>query len=437
MKKSSPFPDHSVSERSGVEEVRRINGLAKVGEWRVDFSTGEMTGPSGTVRLEPKVAQLLQELAGRAGRVVSREELMAAIWPDVIVGDDSLARIVSKLRRALGDDAREPRYVETMSKRGYRLVASVERLEGGERSESSGLRGKRWIALVATTGLLGLLLVWAGLLYRSTGEGPPEAAGQAEGIPALLARAEDSYFQFSRADNEAAIELYERVLGINPDDPIALAGLANALAQRSFRWPHPAGSGGEEFTTLGEALAAGHLEREPAVSQLERAERLARRAVEFAPETAATHKALGLVVSAQGDFEAALSAYRRALELDPEAWGAMINIGDILGITGRHEEALPYFERAFEAMGRAYESDAVRIRPWHDELGVLIAGRYRERGDLSAAEGWYRRVLADSPLHPDATRGLAGVLREGGDAQAADRLCTELAERLGPEEACR
>jgi DNA-binding winged helix-turn-helix (wHTH) protein/Tfp pilus assembly protein PilF len=426
-----------VSERSGTEKVRRINVLAMVGEWRVDFSTGEMTGPSGAVRLEPKVSQLLRELAGRAGRVVSREELMAAIWPDVIVGDDSLARLVSKLRRALGDDAREPRYIETMSKRGYRLLAPVDRIETADRADSQRARGWRWFALTAAVVLLVLAAVLGGLLYGPQRDEPQVDTVESDRILALLARAEDSYFQFSRADNEAAIELYERVLGIDPDDPIALAGLANALAQRSFRWPYPAGSGGEEFTTLGDALAAGHLEHEPALSQLERAERLARRAVEVAPESAATHKALGLVVSAQGDFDSALSAYRQALALDPEAWGPMINIGDILQIEGRQDEALPYFERAFEAMGRAYESDAVRVRPWHAGMGVLIAERYRDRGDLTAAEGWYRRVLAYSPLHPAATRGLAGVLREGGDAQAADRLCAELAERLGPEEACR
>src|SRR5438270_13793337 len=51
---------------------------------------------------------------------------MAALWPGVIVGEDSLARTVSKLRQALGDDAKAPRYIETIAKRGYRLLVEVE-----------------------------------------------------------------------------------------------------------------------------------------------------------------------------------------------------------------------------------------------------------------------------------------------------------------------
>jgi hypothetical protein len=67
---------------------------------------------------------------------------------------------------------------------------------------------------------------------------------------------------------------------------------------------------------------------------------------------------------------------------------------------------------------------------------VLIAARHAARGDRSAAEAWYRRVLAQSPLHPGATAGLAALLRAGGDAGAAERLCAELEQRLGPERTC-
>src|SRR5690606_23215097 len=108
----------------------------------------------------------------------------------------------------------------------------------------------------------------------------------------------DFYFQFARGDNESAIELYQRVLGLHPDDPLAMAGLANALVQRCVRWPAEPGSP-KAFSRLGDALANGHLAREPARSQLQRARLLAQRAVERAPGVAATHKALGFVASAQ------------------------------------------------------------------------------------------------------------------------------------------
>jgi DNA-binding winged helix-turn-helix (wHTH) protein/TolB-like protein len=79
-----------------------------------------------TVRLEPRAVELLAFLARRAGEVVSRDELLAALWPGVIVGDNALTQVVTKLRKALGDTAREPTYIEAIAKRGYRLIAPVE-----------------------------------------------------------------------------------------------------------------------------------------------------------------------------------------------------------------------------------------------------------------------------------------------------------------------
>jgi tetratricopeptide (TPR) repeat protein len=192
-----------------------------------------------------------------------------------------------------------------------------------------------------------------------------------------------------------------------------------------------------EFTRLGDALANGHLQREPARAQLQRARQLAQRAVAVAPESSAAYKALGFVSSAQGQFEPALGSYERAVQLDHDAWGAMINTGDLLEIMGRGDEALPYFERAYAAMSRAYARNPVQVRPWYASLGVLVAERYRARGDLSAAETWYRRVLAESPMQRDAVRGLAAVLRKGGDSAGAERLCMELERRLGPDPDCQ
>lgn len=169
---------------------------------------------------------------------------------------------------------------------------------------------------------------------------------------------------------------------------------------------------------------------------MQRARQLAERAVALAPDSSAAHKALGFVPVAQREFEPALASYRRAVALDAEASGAMINIGDVLEITGRKSEALPWFERTYAAVARSYDRNPAQIRPWHARLGVAIAGRYRDRGQVPTAEAWYRKVLAQTPLHPDATRGLAVLLRAGGDATGAQRLCAELAQRLGPAQAC-
>src|SRR4051812_13223642 len=97
----------------------------KIGEWLVEPALNQLSGAGRTVKLEPKAMALLCHLAERPGQVVSREALLSAIWPGVIVGDDSLTQAVIKLRKALGDVAESPAYIQTIPKRGYRLVAKV------------------------------------------------------------------------------------------------------------------------------------------------------------------------------------------------------------------------------------------------------------------------------------------------------------------------
>ena len=409
----------------------------RFGPWLAEPASGELSGPGGRQRLEPKVMDLLCVLAARPGEVVDRETLMQALWPGVVVGDDSLARTVSKLRQALGDDARDPAYLETIARRGYRWLAGAEAAAPAEAVApvpSARSSRTRLAAAAALVVVLAAVVWWAWPTHEPA---PGADAGPAPSRERqLLARADDYYFQFSRADNEAALELYQRVLGMDPDNPDAMAGLANALAQRAIRWPGAPGPDAVQYTRLGDALAAGHLQREPARSQLERARQLADAAVSRAPGSAGAHKALGLVASAQGDLETGLRSHQTAVELDPGAWGAMINIADVLGLLGRGDEALPWFERAYEAMGADYDSHPAKVRGWQAQLGVLVADAHRARGDQAAAEAWYRRVLGIAPLDPAATRGLAAVLAAGGDADAAQRLCSELATRLGEAGEC-
>lgn len=109
------------------------NSPLQVGEWLADPGTNELRRGTRTVRIEPKSMDVLMLLARSAGRVVTRDELFAAAWPGAVVGDEALTQSINKLRRALGDDSRSPAYIETISKRGYRLVAPVG-APGGARS---------------------------------------------------------------------------------------------------------------------------------------------------------------------------------------------------------------------------------------------------------------------------------------------------------------
>ena len=94
-------------------------------DWSVRTDDGSLARDGRQERVEPKVMAVLAYLASRPGEVVTKEEVLAAVWPDAVVEEGALARCVSELRRLLGDDARQPRYIETLPRRGYRLVAEV------------------------------------------------------------------------------------------------------------------------------------------------------------------------------------------------------------------------------------------------------------------------------------------------------------------------
>lgn len=97
----------------------------RVGDWLVEPAVGCVSRDGGSVKLEPRVMDLLVCLARRPGRVLSREELEEAVWAGTVVGYDALTSAIIKLRKAFGDDSRHPWLIETVSKKGYRLIATV------------------------------------------------------------------------------------------------------------------------------------------------------------------------------------------------------------------------------------------------------------------------------------------------------------------------
>ena len=106
-----------------------------------------MAGPGGIVRLEPKVMEVLAVLSGKAGRVVSRDELLEAVWPNVIVTEHTLSRCIYQLRHELGKIGSTPGLaaynpIETLPKRGYRLLATFETLPAQSASPPRGLSSR-------------------------------------------------------------------------------------------------------------------------------------------------------------------------------------------------------------------------------------------------------------------------------------------------------
>ncbi len=103
-----------------------VRKIFNFGHFSVDFERGCVRRGEEDVSLRPKTFEVLSHLAHNPGRLVRKEELIEAVWPDVTVGDDSLVQCIRELRQILGDDAR--RLIKTVPRRGYLLDASPSTL---------------------------------------------------------------------------------------------------------------------------------------------------------------------------------------------------------------------------------------------------------------------------------------------------------------------
>ena len=159
-----------------------------------DPTAGVLRDAEGAVRLRPKTYALLEALVNAAPAVVGKDELLDRVWGREHLGETSLAQAISELRRVLGDEAKSPRFIETVHRRGYRFVAPIAEVASdgealprgsseGHRSQPEGAgtpgaptRSKGRLAMLAL-GLGGLLLV--GVLLGL--QGPRRAEGVASG----------------------------------------------------------------------------------------------------------------------------------------------------------------------------------------------------------------------------------------------------------------
>src|SRR5215831_19666219 len=94
-------------------------------DFRLDPSNVSLWRGTRALKLKPKAFDVLHYLVAHAGQLVSKDELWRAVWPDVAVTDGVLAVCVTEIRQALGDNAKAPRFIETVHRRGYRFIGKV------------------------------------------------------------------------------------------------------------------------------------------------------------------------------------------------------------------------------------------------------------------------------------------------------------------------
>jgi len=125
-----------------VEEVTRCltGGPFRIGDWIVEPALNRLSRGDSTIQLELKVMDVLVCLAERAGEVLTRQEIVDRVWATEFISDNTLTHAITEIRNALGDDARNPSFIETIHRRGYRLIAPVEPVTSDEAAISKVAR---------------------------------------------------------------------------------------------------------------------------------------------------------------------------------------------------------------------------------------------------------------------------------------------------------
>lgn len=458
--------------------------LYRVGDLTLDVDGRLLTRGEELVQLPPKTFELFVELVRRAPGVVRRQELLDTVWAHEIVNDEALTQRVMLLRRALGDDPKEPRFIASAPRWGYRLVAPVERLAAQAATVTAPVerpaddsRVTRLEATIATTRRRDRRLAWAagalvvalaGVgLYLMIGRGgrsidslaiAPFAAAVAgadtevlcSGIPATLTAAMGQLPNL-RVIAAATMARYRG----GPIDPQKVgrqlgvrAVLTGTLAQR--------GSVVAVDTELvdvtdGSRLWGAHLERpvadifalEDEISReiakgmrlrLTGAERnrLERRNTESVQAYTLYLKGRYFWNKRNEEgFDDAISCFRAAIDLDPAYALAYTGLADCFALEGSMEyglappnDAMP---KARAAAMKALELDPEQPEA-HATLGLVLRQYDWKRAD---AERELRRAIELSAGYATAHQWLAELLAELGRADEAWREI-QRAQELDP-----
>lgn len=415
------------------------NGFVS-GEWTVAPTRNLLLRGNEEVRVEPRVMDVLVHLVERAGEVVSKEELVERVWEGRYVTDDVLTVTVYGLRKALGDDARQPRYIETVSRRGYRWIAPVQFEAAAPESaaitaaaplqaETPRRRRVAWRGIAAAAAVL-LALFATGAARRLTLPHRGRHVATAESHEEYL---KGRYFldQRSLQGLQQALEHFRRAVTLDPQDPAALAGLADTYSgMADFGVASPAEMRPQAVTKAQRALALDpqSAEGHEALGRAQflfdwsfsAAERSLSRSLSLDADYMPAYQAMAWLRSAQGRYAEAIAAAHQALQLDPVNTARYTELAWVQALGGRYGDALRQIDRALQLNPRSFEihlmqgwtyelagqpdaafaayREALRLHGAPDEALRRVEAVYRAEGLRGYYRGWLHRPGAGLPL---------------------------------------
>ncbi len=328
-------------------------------DFQLDTDSGELRRSGALIYLEPQVAQVLTALVQSGGRVVTRAELQDLLWPDTYTDRErGLNNVINRARKVLGDSAVTPQWIETIPKRGYRFLASVE-------APPESRRFQPWI-WVATAAAVLLVAIGAWSLRPKSQDRPPPA----EYWSALAAIRSGTTRQL-----QSARDLLETAIRKDPTFAPAyseLAPLLLDLVDSGKIKPETGRRRASEVAQIAIRLrgdsAAAHVAMATVLLRVNWKLRLAEREIERAlwldPKSAEAWRQRATLLLTRGDTAHAVEAAERSVALDPlSPWTqtasgrALFYAGDASRSAARLEETLrtaPQFGPAHSYLSDVY-----------------------------------------------------------------------------------
>jgi tetratricopeptide (TPR) repeat protein len=357
------------------------------GDVIIDVAERRLTQRGRAVPVPPKTFDVLVELARRSGRLVTRRELLDAVWPGVFVEEGILTVHISTLRKALGDDRESARYIETVAKSGYRLLP-----KGGGPVASA-----------------------------PAGDHSPE-------LHDLVGRARAHLLSAARPQIPLAIKAFQEAIALDPLYGPSHAGLALAYcAEAEFRLAPFHEAFGRARASALKALALDDSSSDArtalgAVMFLSEwdwigAERSLQRALEMNPDHAQARLLYGRLLDAQGRLDDGLAMKLRALETDPFSPSVHLSISQSYWNQRRFDETIRWATKSLE------------LDPLHGLAREFLAGAYWAMGDFDRHMAENLKHAANHGLPASALDGLRDAYAAGGRAGVI-RLALEQASTM-------
>ena len=435
------------------------------GQFRLDPAEHLLIRDGTPVPLTEKAFQVLLVLVRNSGHLIEKLELVAAVWGDTFIEEGNLTVTISMLRKALGDDRNENRFIETVSKQGYRFLPPVSRIAPQSEAVAEvpapialpapAAAGVGWHSVarrasfaISALVVLSVIFLLQGRVDASRHSGLLPVPGAADASPqasreqlakpveairdpeAYRLYTEGRFFWNKRTEDgfRHSIECFQQAILKGSDLCGGLCRLGRFLYAARVLWRGTAGGGVSECAGRGDQgwefnsnLAEAHTSLGLVALYYEwdwqQADREFKRAIELDPALSGAHAWDSLYYAVMGQTPQALQQALDAQRLDPLSLAVNMDLGSAY-----------YWNRQYDKAVGAYKR-AIALDPYfaraHSRLGIVLAAERDYPGAVREFEETSR--LAGPDPYIDGLRGYAEAL--GGNPKVARKLLADLKQR--------